>query len=282
MRKGRTTIHIATKDRFSELGILLQSLRSQTYQDFDIVIYDTSFPSPVISSHFINCLFNRLRLEGHSIKLETGMSQGVCQSRNKCIEMDDYENEFVMRCDDDVLLEPDYMEKLLKGIKEGYDMMTGVVPLVAMPEWIRETKQIGKIMNEHKLDSEGNLILNKDECGYCYDEEKIIPTHHIRTMALYRANKELKYPTNLSPVGFREEGFFTIKAIIDFNYKIAVNTAARCYHLQTPSGGCRYPNYPLLVKQDDDEFRKWLKIKFKEKGDFFEKYNKEVLNGKDY
>lgn len=281
MRKGRITIHICTKDRFSELGLLLENLRHQTYQEFDIVIYDTSFPNPITSCHFLNCMFNRLKLEGHSIRVDIGMSQGVCQSRNRCIEIDDYDNEFVLRCDDDVLLEDKYIEKLLKGINQGYDMVTGVVPGMALPEWIREAKSIGKIMNEHKFDSEGNLVLNKDECGFCYDEEKIIPTHHIRTMALYRANKELMYPTNLSPVGFREEGFFTIKAILDFNYKIAVNTDAKAYHLQTPSGGCRYPNYPALVKQDDEEFRKWLKNKFKEKGDFFSRYN-EVLNDKNY
>ena len=34
----RITIHICTRDRWSEFALLLQSLRSQNYQEFDLII----------------------------------------------------------------------------------------------------------------------------------------------------------------------------------------------------------------------------------------------------
>ena len=35
---NRVTIHVCTRDRWSELGLLLQSLRTQTYKEWDIFI----------------------------------------------------------------------------------------------------------------------------------------------------------------------------------------------------------------------------------------------------
>ena len=271
----RISIHILTRDRFNELALLLQSLRSQTYQDFDVILVDQSKPAPIFSNHFLMSIINRMKLENHCFKIEIDNITGCCHGRNKCIEIDYFDNPLTLRLDDDVILEPDYIEKLMKGI-EKYDLVSGVIPILSQPEWIRKVEKIGKIINEHKLDSEGNLTEMKDECGYCYDEEKLIPTHHFRTNALYKSNKNLKYPTHLSPVAFREEGFFSLKAIIDFNYKLGVNTGAIAYHLQTPSGGNRCQNYSYLVQQDHQLFLNWIKKKFKEKGDFINKYNESL------
>jgi hypothetical protein len=273
----RITIHIATKDRWAELGLLLQSLRAQTFQDFDIIIYDQSQPNPIFSSYFLMSLINRMKLENHCFKISHGQPLGVCQARNKCIEIDDFDNPYTFRCDDDVVLEVDYIEKLIKVIKQGYDMASGVVPLIMRPEIIREVNLVLPMINEHKLDDKGNLATMKDECGYCYDEEKIIPTPHFRTNCLYKSNKDLKYPTYLSSVGFREEGFFSFKAIIDFNYKIGVNTKAVAWHMQSPSGGVRTPNYPQLVQSDHKAWVDWIKEKFESHGDFLTKYKMEIL-----
>lgn len=280
-KKYHISIHVATRDRFSELGLLLQSLRTQTYQKFDIIIYDQSQPHPIMASHFLMSLINRMKLEGHGIKIEWGQFGGVCQARNRCIEIDDFDIKekinLIARIDDDCILKEDYIEKLLDVIEQGYDMASGVVPPIMQPEMIREVKNVMPIINEHRLDGEGNLIMSKDECGYCYDEEKIIPTHHFRTNCLYKSNKELKYPTYLTPVGFREEGFFSFKAIIDFNYKIGINTKAIAWHVLSPSGGCRMPNYSQCVQQDHNSWLKWIKEKFDKRGDFIKDYNN-ILN----
>ena len=98
----------------------------------------------------------------------------------------------------------------------------------------------------------------------CYDikdDYYILPAHHFRSCALYKSeihDKGFRYETNLSPVGFREESFFSIR-IRYMGYTIAVDLTAHAWHFMTPSGGCRYPNYKELLIQDDESFNKWAK-----------------------
>ncbi len=277
--ENRITIHICNRDRWTELALLLQSLRAQTYQNFDILILDDASGTPIGQSQFLSSLFNRVKLEGHRLKLiRNDVSFGCCYARNKCIEDDDFENSLTCRLDDDVILQPDFLERLINVIKQGYDMASGVVPLLAHPEIKREINFVKPIINEHKFDDKGNLILQKDELGYCYIEDEIIPTHQFRTNCLYKSeiNEKVRYPDGLSNVAFREEGFFSFKAIIA-GYKIGIDTGAVAYHLQTSSGGNRCPDYAEKVKIDDETFKEWCKKQFEKVGDFLIKYNEEVL-----
>ena len=62
---NRISIHIASKDRASELAILLNCLRYQTYQDFDIMILDNAYGTPLSSSFpFLHAVIGRLKIEG--------------------------------------------------------------------------------------------------------------------------------------------------------------------------------------------------------------------------
>jgi len=277
--ENRITIHLASKDRHTELFGVLQSLRTQTNQNWDLIILDDASGSPITNAYFLNMMFNRLKLENHKIKLlRNDVSFGCCYARNKCIDEDDFENPLTLRLDDDILLQPDYIEKLLDVIEAGYDMATGVIPQFNLPEVKREIKFVGDIINKHEFDIEGNLILQNDDCGSCYIENVILPTHQFRTNALYKSeiNKKVKYPNNLTTVAFREEGFFSFGALIE-GYKIGVNTAAICYHLSTPSGGNRRQDYAQCVQLDNETFKKWCTKKFKQYGNFLNN-NKEVIN----
>jgi len=278
---NRTTIHVCTKDRHSELALLLQSLRTQIYKDWDLILLDDMSGSPITNCHFIMSLINRIALEGHKVKLlRENVSNGVCHVRNECIRHDTFQNLYTCRLDDDVILEPDYLQKLIKGIYLGYDVMTGVVPILSQPEVSRESKYVGNIICEHKIDSNGNLTLNKDELAYTYGEDDvIIPCHQFRTNALYKSelHNKIKYPTNLTPVGFREEGFFSFNAIIN-GYKIGACLSAIAYHLQTPSGGCRYNQYQQYVQIDHTIFLEWIKLKVEQNGNFLERYNQTILH----
>jgi len=66
---NRISIHITTKDRHSEVAILLQSLRTQTYQAFDIMLLDDGSGTPLTTHHPTMSLINRLKLENHKIKI---------------------------------------------------------------------------------------------------------------------------------------------------------------------------------------------------------------------
>lgn len=268
----RISIHITTKDRHSEVAILLQSLRSQTYKDFDVLIMDDASGTPLEQCYFALYLINRLRLEGHTVRLfRQDYSRGVCHARNKLIEVDTLGNDYVCRLDDDCIPQPDYLEKLVEVLDKGeYDLVSGVIPLLAQPELKREMRFVKPVINKHEINSEGDLVLNKDDCGYCYISDAVIPTHQFRTNALYKralTDSGVRYPDYLTKVGFREEGFFSFEAQLR-GFKLAVRTGAVAYHLQCPSGGCRSTTYSQDVALDDKTFRTWIKGQYKKRGAF--------------
>lgn len=267
----RTTIHITTKDRATEVAILLQSLRTQSYQDWDLMILDDCSGTPLESYGFIQSLLARIKLENHKVKvLRNDFSKGVCAARQKLIDEDTWKNELVLRLDDDCIPEEDYIARLVGVIESGWDMATGVIPLLAHPELIRDTKRVMPGICIHELDKKGNLIRNDDELAYCYDKEGIATCHQFRTNCLFKKEvlEKVRYPENLSRVGFREEAFISVQAQV-LGFKIGADLGAVAYHFQTGSGGCRDPDYSNKVQLDDTTFREWLKEQHKKHKEVF-------------
>src|SRR3990167_9960708 len=175
--KKRITISVLTKDRHSELGILLTSLLNQDYKEWDLIIADDASGTPLTACYFLGALINRIKLDGHAVKLlRIPLSFGCCYGRNFIIDNDDFhENELVLRLDDDIFLPTDYISKLVEVIDAGYDLASGVIPQLAYPEHKREVKFVGDIINKHEFDTEGNLVKQNDDCGYSYIEETFLP-----------------------------------------------------------------------------------------------------------
>lgn len=258
--RKKVTIHVCNKDRHSELALLLQSLRTQTYKEWDLCILDES-QTPIEHCHFLMMLINRIKLEKHYVNIiRNENSMGVCYARNKIIENDYFNNNYTCRVDDDVILDSKYLDKLFSVIHVGYDIASGITPVCGQPLFKRQNKKVKPIINKKEINSRGEITKHGDDCGYGYIEEEIISAHEFRSCALIKKEiiDKIKYPTNLSPVGFREEAFFSFKAQ-SLGYKIGVHTGAIAWHLVAPSGGVRYPDYQDKVKSDDNYFKKWVK-----------------------
>ena len=275
---------VATRDRWSELGLLIQSLRTQTHRAWDIIIADES-SNPITNCAPVAMILNRIQQEGHRVKiLMNNLQGGVCAARNLLIEQNDYDNPLCARLDDDVVIEQDYLEKLVRAINLGYDLVSGVTPHFAYPEWERQSKFVEPIINDIELDAKGNIIKYTDDCGYSYscDEiENILPATNFRSNAIYKTELHTKYgiryESNLTKVGFREEAFFSMRAILA-GYKIGVVLNAKAFHFQTPSGGCRFDNYGQMVQQDEQTWRNFIKDMFIEHGDFIAEYKRRLQN----
>ena len=272
-------ILISSRDRHSELALLIQSLRTQTFQNWNLYILDNASGTPLINSHFISVLINRLKLEGHKVKiLRNNIDFGICYARNLLnkLQLEQGTGNFSMRLDDDVILQPDYIEKLFEVINSGYDIASGIIPLMAYPEIKREVRVLGDEINKVIIDNEGNLTYFGDDCGYSYIENKIISAGHFRSSALYKSEiNKITYPDNLSKYGFREESFFSLKTKA-LGYKIGIHTGAIAYHIQTQSGGGRQYSTIEAIQQDDLTFVKWIKKKYLQ-GEF--KWKDNLLNG---
>ena|SRR3990167_10921058 len=257
-------ILINLKDRPTEVALLLQSLRTQTVQDFDVYILDDQSGTPLFNYHFFNCVVNRLKQENHRVFIKrTDFCEGVSRARQKIVEWVrsmPFSYDYYTRIDDDCVLEPDYIERLLKVIEEGYDLASGVTVPMAGPTMKRDPRFLNGIVNRVILDEEGNYIMNGDDCGIEYTESVILPAHHFRSCALYKAciHDKVDYSNTLSFHGFREEQIFSYKVLLA-GYKIGVDTRAINYHQMTPSGGERNTQTQENLNFNQQQLEKFTK-----------------------
>lgn len=276
----RITIMVGTRDRPTELALLLQSFRTNTYQEWDILVVDDASGTPIQNFHFIQSLCARLKIERHDVKIfRNNISFGVSPMRNQSAEMaiKHYpKNDLLLRIDDDTIAEPDFLQKLVDVIDSGYDLASGVTPGMSGPDWIRSIQHVKPIINRVVLDELGGFIINGDDCGMKYLESEILPTHHFRSTALYKKTihtiNNVWYETNLTKSGMREEEFFSFRIILA-GLKLGVHTGAIHYHLMTPSGGQRTASQDNHI-QNQKILNRWTKKKVAEKGNFIENYNK--------
>ncbi len=279
MKKGLIDIHICYRDRPTELGLLLLSLYTQTYKNFRILISDDASGTPMATYHFLNCMIMRLNLSGTNVIINRNdFGLGVSKNRQRLVDMSIKDDvcEFICRVDDDVILEDDFLERLIKVINEGYDLASGITPPMAGPTLKREI--IPEIGNRVVLDNDGNYIFNGDDFGMMFFDEKIIPAHHFRSSALYKKeiHEKVNYtPTKLTKHGFREENLFSYKCIVE-GYTIGVDVQAIAHHMMTPSGGERFQDSSELIKQNQKVFEEQTREMFKKHGNFIEEYNKKL------
>jgi len=282
----RIAIHICSKDRATEVALLLESLRNQTYKKFDVYILDDGSSVPLQHFYFITYIMNRLKIEGHDIKLiRNNTASGVSKARQQLVDytMKNTKHNFICRIDDDSICKLDMLEKLMNGIDAGYDLIgCSVFPYVG-GHTKREISFVKPIIGECRLNDKGELIINQDDCGYEYIEEEILPTHHFRSSCLYKRELHeagVDYSNRLSKNGFREEQIFSFKAILK-GFKLGVHTGAINYHLITPSGGER--GTMNMTKFNQDVFEETVKKMYADHGDFLHDYNvKHNLIEKEY
>jgi len=283
MKDGRISILIGTKNRPTELFGLLQSLRTQTYQDYDIYILDDASNIPLLNYYFITYIINRLKIEDHGVWIKRNThSNGICRMRNQMVKwsIKNDDNEYMCRCDDDTLCDPDYLERLVNILKSKPEcwFATGITPPLAQIGWKRDTKYVKPLMNN--LEVKGDTIIKiGDDCGYDYITDEWIPTQHFRSSGVYRrsihTDQDIWYATNFTTCGFREEEILSLQ-IISKGGEIWVDTGARNIHIMTPSGGDRISNYQELAIRNEEILREVYKKLYSKYGDFITKYNKKM------
>ena len=101
-----TAIIINVSDRPTELAMLLESLKYQTYKNFDIYILDDVSGTPLTNYHFFNCILNLMKTKRKVFMRKTQFPFGVSRARQEIVDWamkGDYK--YFLRVDDDVVLE---------------------------------------------------------------------------------------------------------------------------------------------------------------------------------
>ena len=278
----RIDILIGTKNRATEVALLLQSLRTQTYQEFDIFILDDQSDIPIEQFYFMHNLYARMKAEGHKVYTQRNQfSNGVTRMRNQMAKWacEVSENDLVCRVDDDTILESDFLERLVAGIDKGYSLMSGITPPIMQEPWKRDTSFVKPLISKCKVTATGVVV--GDDTGYAYLQDEIIPSEHFRSMCLYlksiHTKDDIWYAEHLTKHGFREEEFFSYPIIIA-GHKIGVDVQAICWHQLTPSGGERGPDEQVDIQQNQVLLNQFVKELQEKHGDFFKTYYDEVIS----
>jgi GT2 family glycosyltransferase len=275
----KVDIMLVTKDRPSEVALLLQSLRTQTHKEWDLYIMQDRSGQPLEQFNFIQAITNRIKLENHNVTIwRNDIPYGVTRLRQQVVEkiLEVGNGDLLLRLDDDNLLQPDFIEKLVETIDAGYDIAGCLVPHCAIPFIKRETKYAKPFISDVRLNDKGEIIYFGDDCGMEYIEKEIIPSVNFRSMALMKkeVHKKVKYEDNLGFCSYREEQFFSFRAILE-GFKIGINTGAIAYHLQTMSGGERTPQYEGGLQTNHELLNRFCQRIYAEKGDFLQKYREQ-------
>jgi GT2 family glycosyltransferase len=243
------TVEISTIGRyFTTLPATIASIATQTHKPERFVLYDDGEQKELRDISPYRELF--LLLEQVGIEIETFTTPRLGLATNRQHALENAKTTFLLRCDDDHVLEPDCIEKMLKVMED--ETVGAVAPLVHHPG------------NVHPLPSDvkGKVsdIFNGTNLQW-HDLNGSGPreVEHLYSCYLYRVEAGRKaggYP-KLSPVSFREDSWFSMK-LKRAGYRLIVDPSIKVWHLQQSTGGVRSFTDGSLWAQDDAAFREWL------------------------
>jgi len=148
--------------------------------------------------------------------------------------------DWVWRCDDDAIPEPNVLEQLYKHTADDIGAIGGSI--FTMPNLFDTSKATGKIKD---IDAEPNIQWN-----YIKQTKEV---EHLHCSFLYRAGVH-DYNLGLSRVAHREETLFT-HGLYKKGYKILAVPDAVTWHFKNPQGGIRDGAKQEMFAHDEAIFR---------------------------
>ncbi|MFQ4144943.1 glycosyltransferase family 2 protein, partial [Chlorogloeopsis sp. ULAP02] len=110
-------ILIPTYNRPTALAVTLTSLIAQTYRGFRVIISDQTEDSNPAESGEVQAVLRVLRAHGHNVEVHKHLPrQGIAEQRQFLLEQ--ATAPYVLFLDDDLILEPYVVERMLAAIKE--------------------------------------------------------------------------------------------------------------------------------------------------------------------
>lgn len=234
----KIAIAIPTKNRHSYLSALLSSLVQQSYVNWMLVINDSSKPC-VEENDTLKDLFSLIRNKGHDVKIT--YTHSGWDRHQKAMEAVPEQIEFIIRIDDDLLLEPDFIKKILKPFYFFKDR-----PIVAVggcyPETFYKTQNLDVRLIDpswvSRIDSPSWKLQ-----GHHYQEKQILEVESLLGHAICYRRSVVKEVGGWAVKGYsdqahREESDLCARLKAG-GYELMVSTEAIGWHLYSPSGGSR-------------------------------------------
>jgi len=239
----RIEICVPTKDRYSNLALLLWSLTEQSYREWDLTVIDDSEDRKDIREiSFILPILRRMDRNGNKWRVEFGPRSGPHYCHQ--LSVDKSRHSEIFRVDDDCILSSNVLEELLKVLLLSDKRIGAVGPIVLDP-MMPEGYEYLPIGYESFKKYQGRI----DEYGVNFGDhqwrrhpdDKLQNVQHLYSSFLYsvEAAKSIGgYDLEYDKPGHREETDFTYR-LWQNGFKLIVNPKALVWHLRSPSGGIR-------------------------------------------
>lgn len=240
IRPGETiAVAIATKNRPSYLASLLTSLSAQTYENWVLVINDQSDP-PVERDDAVRDLLQLIESRGHTVVLfHTDEPRDRYQRAMDAVPRD---IDVIVRVDDDVILKPTYLEKLLRPFELLPDR-----PIAAIGGCLPEPHMKEPLLLEVRIAEPGWLPRVDRPTwrlqGHWYTSREILEVESLWgcSMCYRRSAVEAVggwFVAGQSEQVYREDSDMSAR-LLAAGYDMLVTTEALGHHLVAPSGGSR-------------------------------------------
>lgn len=240
------TVDICTKDRYDALAHTIQSITQQTYLPQELIIFDDS--QNKVDIRQISIYKNLLKLldrKGIKWRVEFSPCHGQVKNHIKAIEL--CNTEYIYRCDDDHILQPNVLETLISIIQKNNNVgavcNTILHPELEFPEDVTSTKMEDCLFYYAANFASFNGVKKVD--------------HFYSSFLSKRDVVNGCYPIDLSNVGHREESICTYN-IKKKGYDLLCVGNVYTWHMKESNGGIRSYNDPNLWKHDDMIFNKYL------------------------
>jgi hypothetical protein len=237
---------VATRGRyFTTLPLVLNAIINQSKPVDKLIIFDDNDePQDMRKELIYSYFFQMLNAKGIEWEWLYAEKKGQHHIHQKANEMG---YEWVWRCDDDAVPEPNVLENLFyyaKGINESIAKEVGAVggSILTPPHMPDTSKVTGMICN---IDKEPNIQWGKIE--------RVREVEHLHCSFLYRAGVA-DYNLGLSRVAHREETLFTFD-LYQKGYKILAVPNAVTWHMKNPQGGIRSETKAEMYEHDEKTFR---------------------------
>jgi len=217
MKKGLVSVILPTRNRKEDLIKLIDSIKSNTYKNVEIIIEDigsSDGSKEAVEKRFPDVIF-----------MENKLNIGTTKAMNQCIKKS--EGEFIMRVEDHIIIEKDVIGKLINVLKN--DSKIGVISCLYFyteePDVLRGTEiKINLFTGKTK-------IKDKDKKYYGEFEGKLLDIFAASGCIL------LARKSTYDEVGFYDEDYFFAYDDVDWcqrvrkaGYKVTIFGSAKIYH----------------------------------------------------
>ena len=259
-RRWTVTACVSTKDRYTTtLPLCVAAIFNQTRLPDKFILYDDSDqridPNQLCRQQPFEGLFTIATDKGIKWEIQSTPRLGQVANHQHCL--DNADTQFVWRVDDDEVPEPDCLEALLNTIRDyeqggSFGKVGAVAGLVHHPGNVPPlpTDLSGALADIDR----GNIQWHAWNSGPRHAE-------HLYSSFVYNvahARAVGGYPKGLSPIGHREESWFSHK-LHRAGFALLVTPHAKTWHLRDSQGGIRSYSDNSLWEHDEQMFREYLR-----------------------